>query len=756
MVAHERLAVEADFDFQQEFDDLRRSILPGFVALLLGMAWGAFLYAVIRGKRPGFDDLVLISSFLISYSAYALRERHYTSACWILLLGATFIVMLSPGGRPLSIQAPLAMLLLIAANALLGARHAILVAALMWTCSTLAPAWQGGMMRLSGDHLLALVFYALTIVTTWLAARPLKTAIEWAFTGWRRAREALDEVQQRRGELYRALRALEEATYRIERINNELLIAQREAETAKALKARFAATVSHELRGPLNLILGFSKLMALSPESYAEPLPQGYRGDVDAIYRNAQHVVALVDDILDLSQIEAQRLPLVKDRIDLGSDVIERVIRIVQPLAERKGLYLRRQVAEGLPWILADPVRLRQALLNLLTNAVRFTERGGITVRATLEDDHLLVSVADTGSGIAAEELPKLFQEFQGHQAAQEGDKSTGLGLAISKHLIELHGGRIGVQSTQGKGTTFYFTIPLWQEGPSPSVIVTEDARPHSTLSRDSCLVVHDDPMIVRLLGRYLEDYWVVGLPHDAELVHLLRSLHPRAILTTPEWCDRIRARLGQTPYDVPIISCAMPRMQEEIQLDGVLGYLVKPIMPEALMAIMRQVERDGDTNILVVDDDPDAVRLLERMLLAMPRPYHILKAYDGSQALEYMEKVVPDVVLIDLVMAGLGGRETIQHMRASPSLAQVPIIIVSARDWIEEGTSFRPPLVIYSKEGLDISRGTRCLQALLSVLSPHYPSEQEPVAPLREGLFGRSASGERPLPPTPMPGEAG
>ncbi len=163
------------------------------------------------------------------------------------------------------------------------------------------------------------------------------------------------------------VRALEEATYRIERMNNELIVARREAEEARALKARFVATVSHELRGPMNLILGFSRLMALSPKSYEQPLPRCYRADIHTIYRNCQHVLALVDDILDLSQIEAQRLPLVRDRVDLEDDVVRKAVGIVESLMERKGLTLRLELAGNLPWVLADQVRLRQALLNLLS-----------------------------------------------------------------------------------------------------------------------------------------------------------------------------------------------------------------------------------------------------------------------------------------------------------------------------------------------------------------------------------------------------
>ncbi|MCD6520805.1 MAG: response regulator, partial [Anaerolineae bacterium] len=576
-----------------------------------------------------------------------------------------------------------------------------------------------------------LFLYGLTLAASWLMDRPLKTSAEWAVSGWARAHASLAEARQRRAELYRALRALEEATYRIERMNNELLLAQREAEEARALKARFVATVSHELRGPLNLILGFAKLMALSPESYGQPLPPAYRADVDAIYRNAQHLVSLVDDVLELSQIEAQRLALLKDRIDLETDVVEKVVRIVQPLVERKGLYLRKELAGNLPWILADPVRLRQALLNLLTNAVRFTEKGGITVRTSLQDGQILVSVADTGPGIAREDIPKLFKEFhQVHRPKGEKEKGSGLGLSISKHLIELHGGKIWVESERGRGTTFYFTVPLLGERSSQEGLLHIKESWQLPQGPETCLVVHENPEVVRLLARHMEGYRIVGLPDEKEVPKLVEKLHPKAIITTRPLAPKVRQRLASLPYDVPVISCAMPRLGSGGSLKGILGYLVKPIMPEALVAVMRKVERDGETRVLLVDDDPDAVRLLERMLLALPRPYEIWKAYDGAQALEVMREVLPDIVLMDLVMPGMDGREAIRQMRADERLSRIPVVIISARGWSDKETVVHSPIVVSYRRPMNIARAARCFQSVLSELAPQYLVQSEPVPP--------------------------
>jgi len=674
---------------------------------------------------------------------YALRTRHYTLACWVLILSMTLIHGMIMFSHPVSLVMLLGVLAVTAADALLGTPSAILAAGLSWSAFVAALYARTGAVRLDWSLWGALVAYLLSLAANWVAARPVNTMVRWALSGWEYANTALGETRQRRGELHRVVRALEEATYRIERMNNELIVARREAEEARALKARLAATVSHELRGPLNLILGFSKLMALSPESYQEPLPADYRTDVHTIYRNSQHLLSLVDDILDLSQIEAQRLPLVKDRIDVEEDVIKKVADIVSPLAERKGLYLRQVPAGGLPWVLADGVRLRQALLNLLTNAVRFTERGGITVSTARSEDKVIVSVQDTGPGIAREDLPKLFKEFTQvrQQVEARGEGGSGLGLSISKHLIELHGGEIWAESHKCVGTTFHFSVPLPGTEPISVATVRTEELKQRIAGQQSCLVVHDDPDVIRMLARYIEGYRVVGLPDEDTVLALTEELHPRAIVSTPERAARIAEQLSPTPFDIPVIGCGMPRMRERAALKGVLAYLVKPIMPEMLTAVMKQVERNGETTVLLVDDDPDVVRLLERMLTALPRPYRILRAYDGFEALEVMQEDVPDVVFLDLVMPTLDGEQVIARMRASARLAEVPVVVISARDRIEGRAELETPISVRCRKPVEIARGARCLQALLDALNPTYLPEpaalpQSAGEPLDQSAF--------------------
>jgi len=196
--------------------------------------------------------------------------------------------------------------------------------------------------------------------------------------------------------------------------------------------------------------------------------------------------------------------------------------------------------------------------------------------------------------------------------------------------------------------------------------------------------------------------------------------------------------------------------MRERSYLQGVLSYLVKPIMPETLNMVMRRVERDGETTVLLVDDDPDEVRLLERMLTTLPRPYKVFKAYDGLEALEVMQRELPDVVFLDLVMPRLDGEQVIAQMRADERLRDVPVVIISARDRIEGQAALETPLSVRCKRPVDIARAARCLQALLDALSPSYlPEPEEPVQPELRSL-DRSAFATLWPRPRPAPDAAG
>jgi signal transduction histidine kinase len=244
---------------------------------------------------------------------------------------------------------------------------------------------------------------------------------------------------------------------------NILLIKARdEAEQARNVKQNFVQNVSHELRTPLNLIIGFSETMVNAPQSYGEVnWTPDLRGDIECIYQNSQHLKALIDDVLDLAALENKKYEIEPSDVDLNS-LIQEVVMITEITFKAKGLYLDINLDPNIQMVHIDSIRIKQVLLNLLSNALKYTKKGGVKISTKLNEDMAEVRVRDTGKGIPEDDLTRVFDAFyQVDKANNREDTGTGLGLSISKQLIELHGGEMWISSVFGKGTTVTFTIPV-------------------------------------------------------------------------------------------------------------------------------------------------------------------------------------------------------------------------------------------------------------------------------------------------------
>jgi CheY-like chemotaxis protein len=229
--------------------------------------------------------------------------------------------------------------------------------------------------------------------------------------------------------------------------------------------------------------------------------------------------------------------------------------------------------------------------------------------------------------------------------------------------------------------------------------------------------------MIARLLARHIGGYRLVSVRHEELAGMLIRDLHPRAVIASVQWLDRTRQVLADLPYDVPLIGCGLPH--HTAGLPGrLLAYLTKPIPPEALEAVMRKTEGEQQTTVLIADDDPDAVRLVEMMLTALPRPYRILRAHDGLTALELLERHRPDVLLLDLVMPGLTGEELLQEMQKRPALSDTPVVILSAHEPADARVALSAPINLFFAGEVDLARAGRCLDALISTVNARYLPE--------------------------------
>lgn len=563
----------------------------------------------------------------------------------------------------------------------------------------------------------------LGLLLTWAAAFPVRAALVWAWDSYLDALRRSEELRDRQGELNRVLSSLNETCYRLEVANQELARARAAAEEARQLKTEFATNISHELRTPLNLIVGFSEiLMNASVGEGGASLSPTMRADVDVIHRNALHLSNLIDDVLDLSQVDAGRMGLHKERACLSTIVAEAVSAISR-LYEARGLTLANEVPDDLPALFVDRTRVRQVLINLLNNAARFTTSGGATVRARQDGQNIVVEVADTGIGIAPDDLPKVFEEFrQLDGSTRRPHDGSGLGLAICKRFVELHGGAIWAESERGKGTVFTFSLPLIGNVASATLRPEWDTwvrLPTTNEPERAVVLVAPDEQIHRLFQRYLDAYRILPATQVEDVQDIFRRMPVHGVvLTTPPRSDLSEqlGRLRSAPRGVPVITCSLPTTRSLGEGIGVAEYLIKPISRDRLLQTLNRVARKARV-VLVVDDDPEMVRLLARMIRSGSRRHQVLRAYGGYSALELLHERRPDVVILDLVMPDLDGYGVLREMRRFEDLRTVPVIAVTARGY-EAETVAAGALSITREGGLSVGELMTCLRSSLDAIT--------------------------------------
>lgn len=530
-------------------------------------------------------------------------------------------------------------------------------------------------------HVLVLFGGVISGFLGWAATSPLTTLSEWSFTSLHQARHHMEVAQTQRARLAQIVKDLDHTYYRLERSNAALVSARKVAEEAERFKTEFVANVSHELRTPLNLIIGFSEVMMTAPESYRNiALPGPYRSDLMAIYHSAQHLRALVDDVLDMARIDAGEIGLIRETVRLET-LVEEAIATMRDYITAKGLELQVHVASDLPALQLDRLRIRQVLLNLLVNAARFTERGYINVSCVLQDDEVIVQVRDSGRGIAPEDAAKIFEAFRStNQPASTWHSGTGLGLPISKKFIELHHGRIGFDSVPAGGTTFWFTLPMIaREAPQPGSTMPRRWTPYVPLGATERIIVlaHDDPHMVSLLKRHLHGYRVLGVSGIDAAMNLALEVKALALVVSTN------LPLPPLPDDLLVIQCALPSNQQAAGTLGAIDLLEKPVTRQELLAAIGRLKTTVH-RVLIVDDDPEVVRLFKRMLASHPTAPSSLMAASGAEALAMLQHEQIDLMLIDLRLSVMDDRSLLATMATDAQLAQIPVIIITAEvaDW--------------------------------------------------------------------------
>ena len=451
------------------------------------------------------------------------------------------------------------------------------------------------------------------------------------------------------------------------------------AEAANAAKSQFLANMSHELRTPLSAVIGYSEMVQEELEDLGEA---DLIADMRKIEANARHLLGLINDVLDISKIEADRVEIYAEDFEIAT-VIEEVAATVEGLIAKKGNVLALTLGDALGTAHTDVTKLRQCLINLLSNAAKFTENGRITLTVERAGEDLCFRIADTGIGMTQEQVGKLFERFaQADASTTRRFGGTGLGLAITRAFAEMLGGTIAVASEDGTGTTFTLTLPARFRG------AEIEAAELSRNGTRPILVVDDDAATRDLLARFLErEGFTVAVAEDGRRgLERARSLHPRAILldvTMPQmdgWAVLRAIRADPEIGATPIVMVTVLDEQHLAFSLGATDYLQKPIDWAGLRQIVdrfQPITRDGP--VLVVEDEADVRGHVCAYLRRAGFP--VSEAENGVRALERMEAERPCLVLLDLMMPELDGFGFLRALRARPDWRDVPVVVLTAKD---------------------------------------------------------------------------
>ena len=538
---------------------------------------------------------------------------------------------------------------------------------------------------------------------------------------------SIDEKDRYAGELAKLNVELEDKvrarTEELEATNRELHIANLKIREADRLKSEFLANMSHELRTPMNAIIGFTRLVR---RKSADSLPKRQRENLEKVEISAKQLLALINDILDLSKIEAGKMSVNFMPFDLAA-LVDTCFATVESMTQQGKVQLVKEMPDDLPEVVNDQDKLKQIIINLLSNAIKFTEEGEVKLSATLEDTSLKIAVSDTGIGISPDALEYIFDEFrQADGSTTRTHGGTGLGLSITKKLAHLLGGTVDVSSVEGEGSIFTVTIALsMKEEETATEAVKLEEEPLAPLEmkeKKIILAIDDDPNVLLLLRQNLEDegYYVVGALNADEGVRKAKEIHPFAVtldIMMPQkdgWGVLSDLKADAATRDIPIIVLSIIDNKELGFNLGAFDYLVKPLEKEAIMEALHRIPGVLTKRVLVVDDEPDAVDLLTQIL--QDEGYQVKGAYSGEEALRALEAAPQDIILLDLLMPEMDGFEVIQRIKVNPKWRDIPIIVVTAKDLSDSDLGFLNKSVdrIIQKSGLAREDLMKEIQSLL------------------------------------------
>jgi signal transduction histidine kinase/CheY-like chemotaxis protein len=456
-------------------------------------------------------------------------------------------------------------------------------------------------------------------------------------------------------------------------------------------KTVFLANMSHELRTPLNAILGFSELLVDAPN---EQFPEATRKRfLEQIHSSGKHLLGLINDILDLSKVEAGQMELRLQMVTVA-EVVAQVVSTIEPLATKKHIEVKADGAGG-GQILADEGKLKQMVLNLVSNSIKFTPEGGtVTIESVRAGDRVEISVSDNGIGIAPDDLQRVFKEFQQvDSGANRTQQGTGLGLALTRSFAILHGGNVRAESELGKGSRFTIDLPVEARSPhrAPTLANGSGGTAKIDLNRPLVVVVEDDPVAAELLARQIErvGYRTEVARSGAEALTMAKSRKPAAItldILLPDmdgWEVLTLLKHDPLTSDIPVIVVSVVDNPTLGTALGALDYFVKPVEAKELVSRLtsytfNRAPGGRKTSVLVVDDEAANLELMK--LVLEPAGFSAILAAGGRQAIELARSHKPDVVMLDLLMPDVDGFDVLEALSERESTRSIPVIVLTAK----------------------------------------------------------------------------
>jgi signal transduction histidine kinase/DNA-binding response OmpR family regulator len=483
----------------------------------------------------------------------------------------------------------------------------------------------------------------------------------------------------------------------LQRSQADLRKAMEQAEEANRAKSTFLANMSHELRTPLNAIIGYSEMLQEEAEDLPE-VQEAFVPDLEKIRTAGRHLLNLINEILDLSKVEAGKMEIFVEAFDVDRMLTE-IKGTIAPLVEKNGNTLVVDCAQDVGTLCSDLTKVRQTLFNLLSNAAKFTEKGKIRLTARSEnrsgEDRIIFEVSDTGIGMTTEQLEKVFQPFsQADASTTRKYGGTGLGLTITRHFCQMLGGDITVASALGKGTRFTVELPREAAPEKSGQQTVAPAAPADDVPTDAptVLVVDDDANVRDLLSRHLarEGYRVETVARGADVVPRARQLAPDVItldVLMPQMDGWAVLSALKSETDLAHIPVVMITITDDKSLGFSLGaadFLSKPVDHEQLFAVItKHVRTEGPGRVLIVEDDEPTRELVRKAL--EKQAWTVTEAENGRIGLEALEKAVPDVIVLDLIMPEMDGFEFLGALRQHRRYDEVPVIVATAKSLTKE-----------------------------------------------------------------------